>query len=152
MHAVIRSLTKNYCVFSFIVHSCKLQCLKFSVDECTYAREEREKKSFIYLCTWLCIFSSVQHWTLVHNFLVIFWFQTERESEKNEKDIWAKTDKQAQLKPHDTHNRYFSFFLFSLSSVYWFQVSHIYGTEWLKKDSLMHGSEWMDSSITLPLY
>lgn len=56
MHAVIRSLTKNYCVFSFIVHSCKLQCLKCSVDECTYAREEREKKSFIYLCTWFCVF------------------------------------------------------------------------------------------------
>lgn len=117
-----------------------------------YVRTGGTRKKIIHIFVHLvvCFFYSVQHWTLVHNFLVIFWFQTERESEKNEKDIWAKTDKQAQLKPHDTHNRLFSFFLSFLSSVYCFQVSHIYGTE--KKDSLMHGSEWMDSSITLPLY
>lgn len=59
MHAVIRSLTKNYCVFSFIVHSCKLQCLKCSVDECTYAREEREKKIIhIFVHLVLCFFLS----------------------------------------------------------------------------------------------
>lgn len=54
MHAVIRSLTKNYCVFSFIVHSCKLQCLKCSVDECTYAQEEREK-NHSYICAPGCV-------------------------------------------------------------------------------------------------
>lgn len=93
-----------------------------------YVRTGGTRKKIIHIFVHLVVyFFSVQHWTLVHNFLVIFWFQTERESEKNEKDIWAKTDKQEQLKPHDKHNRLFSFFLsfFSLVSLLVPGKSHI---------------------------
>lgn len=89
VHAVIRSLTKNYCVFSFIVHSCKLQCNVWNALQFGRAYVRTEGKKIIHIIVHLVAFRffssprSTLVWTLVHIFSVLLVLNSEQ-SEKNE--------------------------------------------------------------------